>query len=74
MTQTVSQYYIEGISEGVSMLKAWQAEGLTDVTELARASLTNVDRLCRQYDAQSPVGQLMRGERDFWRNKLKGAK
>jgi hypothetical protein len=74
MSQTVSQQYLDGILEGRALLRAWQAEGLTDVTELARASLTNVDRLCRQYDAQSPVGQLMRGERDFWRNKLKGAK
>ena len=76
MTQTVSQYYIEGISEGVSMLKAWKAQGFADaeLPALAQAHLDNIKRTARTFDAQSPVGQMLRGERDFWRNKLKGAK
>lgn len=68
---TVTENYLEGIREGRSLLKAWQAEGLVDVPALARASIDNLDRLCRQFDAQAPVGQMLRGERDFWRHQLK---
>jgi hypothetical protein len=75
MTQTVSQYYLDGILEGSAMLKAWKAEGMadTDLPALAQAHLDNIKRTARTFDAQSPVGQLLRGERDFWRNKLKKA-
>lgn len=74
MTNTVSQSYLDGIRAGRELLKAWQAEGQTDTTELARASIDNLRHLCAMFDAQSPVGQLARGERDFWRNQLnKGA-
>ena len=76
MTQTVSQYYIEGISEGVSMWKAWKAQGIADaeLPAFAQAHLDNIKRTARTFDAQSPIGQRLRGERDFWRNKLKKAK
>lgn len=75
MTQTVSQYYIEGIGEGIAMWKAWKAEGMADaeLPALAQAHLDNIKRTARTFDAQSPVGQLLRGESDFWRNKLKKA-
>ena len=69
--QTVSSSYLDGIREGRELLKVWQAEGPVDVPALARASLVTLDRLCRQYGAQSPVGQMLRGERDFWRNQIK---
>ena len=73
MTQTVSQDYLDGISEGRAILKAWKAEGMADadLPTLAQAHLDNIKRTARSFDAQSPVGQLLRGERDFWRNKLK---
>ena len=73
MTQTVSQHYLDGIREGRAILKAWKAEGMadTDLPTLAQAHLDNIKRTARSFDAQSPVGQLLRGERDFWRNKLK---
>ena len=73
MTQTVSQDYLDGISEGRAMLKAWKAEGMADadLPALAQAHLDNIKRTARSFDAQSPVGQMLRGERDFWRNKLK---
>lgn len=72
--RTVTAEYLMGISEGRALLKAWQSEGLADVGELARASLDSLSRLCAQFDAQSPVGQMMRGERDFWRNQAKLAR
>jgi hypothetical protein len=75
MAQTVSQYYIEGIGEGIAMWKAWKAQGMDDaeLPALAKAHLDNIKRTARTFDAQSPVGQMLRGERDFWRNKLKKA-
>lgn len=69
--QTVSSSYLDGIRDGRALLRSWQAEGLSDVTELARASLVTLASTCAMYDAQSPVGQYLRGERDFWRNQLK---
>ena len=68
--QTVSQHYVDGITEGRAILRAWQAEGFTDIPALARASLEGLTRLCRQFDAQSPVGQSLRGERDFWKHQI----
>ena len=69
--QTVTSSYLDGIRDGRALLKAWQAEGPVDVLALASASIDTLDRTCRQFDAQSPVGQYLRGERDFWRNQLK---
>ena len=66
MTQ-VSQAYLDGILEG----RAWFKQYGMDMAE---AHLDTLTRTARTFDAQSPVGQMLRGERDFWRNKLKGAK
>ena len=66
MSNTVSQYYIDGIGEG----RAWFKQYGMDMAE---AHLDTLTRTARTFDAQSPVGQLLRGERDFWRNKLKQA-
>ena len=68
----VTQSYLDGIAEGRATLKAIQAgdaHGLTlrDIPGIAR----NVADTCRLFDASNPVGQLLRGERDFWRNQLK---
>ena len=62
--QTVTAHYLDGIREG----RAWLREhGMAD----ARAHLDNLTRTARTFDAQSPVGQMLRGERDFWRNQIK---
>lgn len=66
-TQTVSQAYLDGIREG----RAWLREyGAGD----AQAHLDNLTATARTFDAQSPVGQMLRGERDFWRNQIKKGK
>ncbi len=62
----VAQEYIDGILEGS---KAFKLYGMEDAQE----RLAGLDRLCKQFDASNPVGQMMRGERDFWRNKLRNA-
>lgn len=72
-TQTVSQSYLDGIRDERAILRAWQAEGATaaNLAGLARASLDTLNSTCRKFDAQSPVGQYLRGCRDFWRNQAK---
>ncbi len=65
MTTTVSPYYLEGIQEGRAALTK---HGMA----IARDELRNLESTIRRgFDAQSPVGQMLRGERDFWRNQLK---
>lgn len=65
MTATVSPYYIDGIKEGRAALKQ---HGMS----IAHDELRNLDSTIRRgFDASSPVGQMLRGERDFWRNQLK---
>ena len=62
----VAQEYIDGIGEGRAAFKLY---GMEDAQE----RLAGLERLCKQFDASNPVGQMMRGERDFWRNKLRNA-
>lgn len=62
--KTVSQAYVDGILEGRAALRR---HGL----EIARQELDNLTRTCRMFDASSAVGQMLRGERDFWRNQIK---
>jgi hypothetical protein len=62
--QTVTQYYLDGIAEGRAWLRKY---GNDDAVEL----LANVTATARTFDAQSPVGQMLRGERDFWRLQVK---
>lgn len=67
MPKTVTAEYTEGIKEGRADLKRY---GMAD----AQARLDNLIATARRFDAQSPVGQMLRGERDFWRNQIKKTK
>jgi len=65
MTHTrVTAEYLDGIKEG----RAWLRQHGSDD---APAILDNLNRTIKGFDTQSPVGQMLRGERDFWRNQLK---
>ncbi len=64
----ISTCYLEGIRDGRAL---YRIEGLAN----AAAHLDNLNRTIRQgFSANSPVGQMLRGERDFWRNRLKKVK
>jgi hypothetical protein len=65
--KTVSPYYIEGILEG---RKAFERHGVSAACD----ELRNLDSTIKGFDASSPVGQMLRGERDFWRNQIKHAR
>jgi hypothetical protein len=64
--QQVPAMYIEGIKEGRAMFSKHGAD-------IAHAELGNLNRTIKGFDAGSPVGQMLRGERDFWRNQIKRA-
>jgi hypothetical protein len=59
--------YLMGISEGREMLRRCGPS-------IARAELDNLTRTIRLFDSSGPVGQLLRGQRDFWRNQIKAGK
>ena len=64
MVQTVTAEYLDGIRDGRAWLKEY---GLDD----AQAHLDSIERTARTFDASSLVGQMLRGERDFWRHQIK---
>lgn len=64
---SVTAEYLEGIREGRETFKR---EGMAN----AQAHVDNLTATARTFAASSPVGQSLRGERDFWRNQLKKAR
>lgn len=67
MSDRVTEEYLMGIMEARSMFREHGAE-------IAIEELNALARLCKDFAASSPVGQMFRGERDFWRrvSKAKG--
>lgn len=67
--QLVTAEYIMGIKEGRECLEKY---GTSDVTIQDR--LDNLNSTIKGFTARSPVGQMLRGERDFWLLQLKRAR
>lgn len=65
----VSPYYIEGIKDGRECLEKHGVENFTPEERLA-----NLKSTIKGFPASTPVGQMLRGERDFWINQVKRAK
>jgi len=63
---TVSQEYLMGIQEGRQILQKY---GTADISIADR--IDNLNRTIKGFAASNPVGQMLRGERDFWRNQQK---
>lgn len=63
---TVTQEYIMGIKEGREVFRKY---GLA----IAPDALDNLRRAIKGFPASTPVGQMLRGERDFWLNQIKRA-
>lgn len=59
----VSPHYIEGIKEGRA---AFERDGIN----IAQDELRNLNSTLKGFAASSPVGQMLRGERDFWKHQL----
>jgi hypothetical protein len=62
--KSVTSEYLMGIREGREMLRRCGSE-------MAHAELENLNATIRMFNGSHPVGQLLRGERDFWRNQIK---
>jgi|TARA_R110000868_G_scaffold379419_1_gene645233 hypothetical protein len=62
--QTVTAEYLMGISDARKFMRAYPH--INPATEID--TLTSTIKL---FGASSPVGQMLRGERDFWRNQIK---
>ena len=62
--KSVTSDYLMGIRQGREMLRRCGPE-------MAHAELENLNATIRMFGGSHPVGQLLRGERDFWRNQIK---
>ena len=62
----VTDWYLEGIKEG---RRGLQERGISVLTTEDR--IANLRSTIKGYAFSSPVGQLLRGELDFWKNQLK---
>ena len=67
--QTVTQYYLEGVKEGREILKKYGTELIT-----VQERIDNIKSTLKGFDKQSPVGQMLLGELDFWKNQAKKTK
>ncbi|MDT0140186.1 hypothetical protein [Acidovorax sp. PRC11] len=67
MIDTVSTFYVEGIKEGRASLERHGMAAASD-------ELANLNSTIKGFPASTSVGQLLRGERDFWANQIKRAR
>ena len=64
--QVVTAEYLLGVKEGRAMLEKHGAD-------IALAEIDNLNRTLKGFASSSPVGQMLRGERDFWMNQARRA-
>lgn len=64
---TVTADYIEGIKEGRAY---FDKHGGVDAVDI----LANLNSTIKGFAASTPVGQMLRGERDFWKNQIRNKK
>lgn len=69
MPQTVSHAYLMGIQEGRAMWQRLGGEGRADLAS-ARECLGHVQE-CLAMGFTGEIRDMMRGERDFWQQRIK---
>ena len=70
MTKTVTDTYLMAITDERAVLKQAIADGETDLAQLARDMLANIEATyARGWSGE--MAEYMRGSRDFWRNQAK---
>lgn len=67
MMKTRTEAYLMGIEEGRCSLNNFDGDDAVEHVKNLKATI-------RGFPASSAVGQMLRGERDFWTNYLKGKK
>ena len=65
--KTVTQEYLMGIHDARQLFLRYGAED-------AHEYLDSINLTLKAFSASSPVGRMLRGERDFWRNQIKTTK
>ena len=61
--KTVDYWYLEGIKEGREILNKHGTELITIAERIE-----NLKSTIKGFPASSPVGSMLRGELDFWKN------
>ena len=67
--QTVTQEYLMGIKEGREILTKYGTALIT-----IEERINNLKSTLKGFERSSPVGQMLLGELDFWKNQLKKTK
>lgn len=67
--QQVTQEYLAGIKEGREILKTYGIETIT-----IQERIDNLKSTLKGFSNASPVGQMLLGELDFWKNQQKKTK
>ena len=67
--QTVTQEYLMGIKEGRETLEKYGTALIT-----IEERISNLKSTLKGFSKTSPVGQMLLGELDFWKNQLKKTK
>lgn len=62
----VTSYYLEGIKEGRETLNRYGVD-----TVSIQDRIDNLKSTIKGFPASNPVGQMLRGELDFWVNQAK---
>jgi len=63
MPSTASEHYCNGIIEGRKALEKYGVD-------IAQDALRNLNSTIKGFPASNPVGQMLRGERDFWKHQI----
>ena len=76
MNKTVTEEYLMGITDARQSLRKVQSGqdatySASEVGEFVREELAGIERTIKGFPASTPVGQMLRGERDFYRNQIK---
>lgn len=76
MTKTVTAEYLAGITDARQSFRKVQSDQdatyrASEVGEFVREELAGIERTIKGFPASTPVGQMLRGERDFYRAQIK---
>ena len=64
--QTATAEYIRGVKEGREILEKYGTENFS-----IQERIDNLKSTLKGFSKTSPVGQILLGELDFWKNQLK---
>lgn len=66
MSSAVTAEYIEGIKEGRKFLEKYGTDSVS-----IQDHIDNLKSTLKGFSKSTPIGQMLLGELDFWKNQLK---